>query len=100
MDSKRGYWAAAILSLGAFLFFFAGAALAGSSDIMVGVKHEMKAQLFVPEGPGPFPGVLVLHTSGGLQPADTAFAERLAKDGYVALVPAFLDAYGITARSA
>jgi carboxymethylenebutenolidase len=64
---------------------------------MVGVKGAMRATLVTPDGPGPFPGILVLHTSGGLQRADTDFAERLAEEGYVALVPAFLDAYGITA---
>lgn len=99
MSGNRRSWEATRLLFGALLWFFTGTALAGSTDLMVGVKHEMKAQLFVPDGPGPFPGVLVLHTSGGLQPADTAFAEHLAQEGYVAMVPAFLDAYGITART-
>ncbi len=66
---------------------------------MTGVNGTLRATLVTPEGPGPFPGVLVLHTSGGLQKADTDFAERLAEEGYVALVPAFLDARGIRAST-
>ena len=66
---------------------------------MVGVKNNMRAFLLTPDGPGPYPGILVLHTSGGLQSADTEFAEHLVESGYVALVPAFMEAYGITART-
>jgi carboxymethylenebutenolidase len=74
-------------------------ACAEASTVMVGAKQNMRAQLIAPDGAGPYPAVLVLHTSGGLQPDDLAFAERLAQQGYVALVPAFMEAYGITARS-
>ena len=72
-------------------------ARAGQSDMMVGVSVTMHATLFTPDGPGPYPAVLVLHTSGGLRDADLAYAQALAKAGYVALVPAFLNAYGISA---
>jgi carboxymethylenebutenolidase len=56
----------------------------------------MRASYFLPAGSGIHPGVLVLHTSGGLKDADLAFARRLAENGYATLVPEFLDAYGIT----
>ena len=64
--------------------------------LQVGAKKKMAAHLILPEGQGPFPGVLVLHTSSGLRPRDLDYATRLAKEGYVCLVPAFMDAYGIT----
>jgi carboxymethylenebutenolidase len=66
------------------------------TTVAVGVRGNMQAQLFVPDGPGPFPGMLVLHTSGGLQEADLAAARQLAGAGYVCLVPAFMAAYGLT----
>ncbi len=59
----------------------------------------MRATLVTPDGPGPYPGVLVLHTSGGLEDADIAFANALAREGYVCIVPAFMSAYGLTAAS-
>ncbi|MDR3523266.1 MAG: dienelactone hydrolase family protein [Acetobacteraceae bacterium] len=71
-------------------------ARAGQSEIMVGTSGRMHATLITPDGPGPYPGVLVLHTSGGLREADLAYARALAKAGYVALVPAFLNAYAIS----
>jgi carboxymethylenebutenolidase len=74
-------------------------AFAETTDIMVGVRGAMKATLIAPDGPGPYPAVLVLHTSGGLKPGDIAYAKRLAAEGYVTLVPAFLDAYGLASFS-
>ena len=75
------------------------AAAADLKTITVGVHQNMRAVLVTPGDPGPHSALLVLHTSRGLEGADTAFAERLAQQGYVSLVPAFLEAYGITART-
>jgi carboxymethylenebutenolidase len=72
---------------------------ADTATIMVGVNHKMRALLLRPDGPGPYPAILVLHTSGGLQEGDTDFAQRLVQQNYVALVPAFMEAYGITQRT-
>jgi carboxymethylenebutenolidase len=74
-------------------------ALASSTTVKTGVNGKMKAVLMTPDGPGPYPAILVLHTSGGLQPADMEFAQRLVREGYVVLVPYFLEAYGIEART-
>jgi carboxymethylenebutenolidase len=74
-------------------------ALAETTDIKVGVKGRMTATLIAPDGPGPYPGVLILHTSGGLRPTDIDYARRLSDQGYVCLVPAFMEAYGLTART-
>jgi carboxymethylenebutenolidase len=59
----------------------------------------MAAVLMTPDGPGPYPAILVLHTSGGMRPDDLEFAKGLVKQGYVVLVPYFLEAYGIEAKT-
>jgi carboxymethylenebutenolidase len=66
----------------------------GSGATAVGVKNNISAIFFAPDGPGPFPGVLVLATSAGVKQADRTFAGRLAGEGYVCLVPSYLEAYG------
>ena len=77
----------------------APAAQAGEATVAVGVKQNITAYLYTPDGPGPYPGILLLHTSGGLQAADIAYAKQLAGQNYVVLVPAFMAAYGITGRT-
>src|SRR3954454_13571497 len=58
----------------------------------------LHAQLFKPDGAGPFPTVIALHGCGGLngssdrlQPRYRDWAERLLKAGYAVLLP---DSYG------
>lgn len=86
----------AIAMAGALLTF---PALAESLSLKIGVDKKMNAELLLPDGAGPFPLVLVLHTSGGLQPGDGAFAKEMVQEGYAALIPAFMDAYGIRAET-
>jgi len=88
----------AIVTASAVLVARPAPAAVNSTTIKVGVHRNMRAFLVTPSDPGPHPALLVLHTSGGLEGADTGFAERLAQAGYVALVPAFMEAYGLTAR--
>lgn len=64
--------------------------------VKVGVGQKMEATLYRPAKAGPAPAVLVLHTSGGLRPSDHAYAERLAAEGYICLVPDFFRAYGLS----
>lgn len=45
------------------------------------------ASLHVPEGDGPWPGVLLYPDAGGARETMRAMADRLADMGYVALVP-------------
>src|SRR5262245_54568552 len=73
-----------------------GAYAASSVQLKVGVGEKMEATLYKPEGAGPFPAILVLHTSGGLRPADQAYAKRLADEGYVCLVPDFFTPYNLS----
>src|SRR3954447_3506579 len=58
----------------------------------------LHAQLFKPDGAGPFPTVIALHGCGGLngqsdqiQPRYRDWAEQLLKTGYAVLLP---DSYG------
>ena len=74
-------------------------ARADESTVTVGVKQNMTAYLYTPDGPGPYPGILLLHTSAGLAAADIAYAKQLVAQNYVVLVPAFMAAYGITGRT-
>ena len=53
----------------------------------------------MPDGSGPFPAVLVLHTSGGLQTGNLEFAAKMVQEGYIALVLSFLNAFGVSAKT-
>lgn len=65
-------------------------------QLKTGASTAMEATLYKPAGAGPFPAVVVLHTSGGLRPPDHAYANRLADEGYVCLVPDFFTPYGLS----
>ena len=52
-----------------------------------GSEGEMPARLYVPAGPGPYPGVLVLHTIAGPGPMLEDFARRLSAEGFVTMTP-------------
>jgi carboxymethylenebutenolidase len=72
-------------------------ALAGEPTqqaVLVGVRHNMEATLYTPDGPGPFPTVLLMHTSFGLTETDKGYCLKLAREGFICIVPAFLLAHG------
>jgi carboxymethylenebutenolidase len=48
---------------------------------------DLPAYLAIPEGPGPFPGVVVIHDATGFQGDVEAQAERMAAQGYIAIAP-------------
>lgn len=52
-----------------------------------GSEGEMPAHLYVPDGDGRAPAVLVLHTVAGPGPNVEAFARELAGAGYVTMTP-------------
>ena len=89
----------------AFLTLFAVARAADAApsasphqvDIPLG-NRTLHAQLYMPDGDGPFPVVIALHGCGGLaghsepvQPRYRDWAEQLLKDGNAVLLP---DSYG------
>jgi carboxymethylenebutenolidase len=47
----------------------------------------LACELFLPDGPGPHPGVVVLHESFGLNDDIRRIAQRFADAGYAALAP-------------
>ena len=63
------------------------------ADLKGGTASALYGYLYKPEGAGPFPAVVVLHGCNGLMqegkvnPLYGAWGERLAKNGYVALLP-------------
>lgn len=57
----------------------------------LGVFSSTSNGIFKPQGEGPFPAVVLVHTCGGLQAHMTARAKDLLAAGYLVLV---LDAYG------
>jgi carboxymethylenebutenolidase len=79
----------------AFLGTSAEAADFSRQTLMMGVGKNMETTLYVPGGPGPFPTILVMHTSAGISEADRGYCANLAKEGYICAAPAFLRAHGI-----
>lgn len=48
---------------------------------------SLASELFLPRSAGPYPGVLVLHESFGLNDDLRGIAARFAEEGYAALIP-------------
>lgn len=71
----------------------ASSSAAEPRDVKIDVPsgRTLDGTLYVPSTV-PAPGVLVLHTRGGLEPPDDAYAEALSKEGFVALVVGYLNA--------
>jgi carboxymethylenebutenolidase len=59
------------------------------ADLAIGLADggSLKGELFLPQAPGPYPGVLVLHESFGLNDDIRRIASRFAEEGYAALAP-------------
>jgi len=63
---------------------------------------RLKAQMFKPAGPGPFPAVIALHGCGGLSntrgvinPRHADWAERLQSAGFIAIFPESFSSRGL-----
>ena len=69
-------------------FIFASSARAEA------IYHEK----FYPDGSGPFPAVIALHTSGGFKTVKHLI-QRYLDDGFVVYAPDFFIKHGITGRS-
>jgi carboxymethylenebutenolidase len=68
------------------------AALAAEQRVKINVGHrEIHGTLFVPSAPSPAPGILMLHTRGGLLSDDISYASDLSKEGFVSLVVDYLN---------
>ena len=94
-----------LLSAPAFLTLFAAVSAATAAPLPTPLQVEipyssgtLHAQLYKPDGDGPFPTVIALHGCGGLTghsepvlPRYRDWAEQLLKDGQAVLLP---DSYG------
>ncbi|GAA2544856.1 dienelactone hydrolase family protein [Pseudonocardia hydrocarbonoxydans] len=57
--------------------------------------RSLDAHIAVPDGAGPWPGVVVLHEAFGLNADTRAQADRLAAAGYLAVAPNLFSAGGV-----
>ena len=83
--------------LGAVAAPEARALVAYSHDVVTvasttdGIPQDLPAQLYKPEGDGPFPAIVMLHDCSGLGPhssgAPARWAQLLATQGYVVIMP-------------
>jgi carboxymethylenebutenolidase len=76
-----------------------GTGRAHAGEIRVGAAGNIRAWVETPTGSGPFPALLVLSGSSGVKDRDLSIARTLAGEGYVAVVPYFLEAYGTTGKA-
>jgi carboxymethylenebutenolidase len=53
-----------------------------------------QAQVFTPDGPGPWPGVIFYTDAFGVRPGMAQMAQRVADEGYVVLLPDLYYRYG------
>ncbi|MHB8731689.1 MAG: dienelactone hydrolase family protein [bacterium] len=86
----------AVVLLAALTWTTTPSTFGATTTVTVGVKNNISALLIAPDGPGPYPGVLVLGTGRGLEQYHIQVANRLAAAGYVCLAPRYLEAYGLT----
>src|SRR5258705_5790757 len=71
-----------------------GAAISGLSittTTPIGTSEQIPAELSKPDGPGPFPAVVIMHDCSGLGPSSSGAPGRWARElvgrGYVVLMP-------------
>jgi dienelactone hydrolase len=80
----------------AFSFFLLGGCIGATSTSLTintagGVLEQIPVTLLKPEGPGPFPAVVIMHDCSGLGPRSSGAPHRWATEligrGYVILIP-------------
>jgi dienelactone hydrolase len=78
-------------------FLLAGACIGATSSVSItatalnGALEEIPATLVKPNGPGPFPAIVIMHDCSGLGPSSSGapgrWAKELSEQGYVVLMP-------------
>jgi len=96
---------ALIVFMVAGLAWFASSAKAAEQVDIPSGDAKLKSTLYRPDGPGPFPGVVALHTCDGLNWTDgkielryAEWGERLAAAGFVVLFPDSFGSRGLTSQ--
>jgi dienelactone hydrolase len=89
-EGRRSY--GLILCLLLFSACINGAAnFAAPTSAANGIIEQMRSTMLKPEGPGPFPAVVLLHDCSGLGPrssgAPMRWARKLVEKGYVIVLP-------------
>lgn len=67
---------------------------AGVIKITGGGGDQIRAYVARPEGPGPYPGVVLMHHVLGWDEYHREFARRFAENGYIAIVPNLFERFG------
>ncbi|MBM4438917.1 MAG: dienelactone hydrolase family protein [Candidatus Rokubacteria bacterium] len=77
-----------------------GAARPGMASVDASLQATLRPHdvLLTPDGPGPFPAVIVLHGCLGVRSKDRRWAEHLRETGYVALLVDSMTGRGLTTR--
>lgn len=78
-------------------FLFLGACVGTTSSLSIttttpnGGSEQIPAELLKPDGPGPFPAVVIMHDCSGLGPRSSGgpgrWAKELVEQGYVIVIP-------------
>jgi len=68
--------------------------IARVSWIAGGGGDQIHAYIAQPDGPGPFPGVVLTHYPPGWDEFYREFARRFAEHGFIAIVPNLFERYG------
>ena len=81
----------------ALCFLFLGGCVGTTASLLItttgptGTPEEIPATLMKPEGPGPFPAVVIMHDCSGLGPrssgAPSRWARELFRRGYFIVIP-------------
>ena len=68
----------------------------GKLEIKLGKSNEMPVTIYIPDGSGAKPMILVIHTSGGLNQSEHDYAVALQKEGFLSIVPDFYTPYNLS----
>jgi len=71
-----------------------GGMIAGASLMTGGGGDQIHTYIARPDGPGPYPGVVLIHHAPGWDEFYREFARRFAEHGYIAIVPNLFDRFG------
>ena len=71
-----------------------GGIVAGVSTITGGGGDPIHAYIARPDGPGPYPGVVLIHHAPGWDEFYREFSRRFAEHGFIAICPDLYERYG------